>query len=483
MRFIEPRGRPRRPFNAWISRWPILGPVTLATILSKCGHDVAVYNENISGSVLDNRKAYHDVCTADVVGISIMTPTAHRGYEIADAIRRDSPRATIVFGGVHATFMPRESLEHGDIVVRGEGETVINAVAEGRIESGVIDAEPLEDLDSIPPLDHSLIRDFDRASAGLGRHLYELPVMTSRGCPYGCTYCSVTRMFGRRVRRQSVAKVLDDVAEYCRRGFRRLMFYDDNLISDREWSARLLDGLRDFGVQFNAQVRADFHWRDNRRTRVDSRLLSLMKKAGAAVLFVGYETVDDGTARKWQKGYRGAGTLESRLFEDTRILHEKGFWIHGMFVMGPEHTPHTASRIVQFARRSAMESMQISILTPFPGTPLFEEMRPNLVFTDFPADWDFYDGTHCVYDHGAMNIENTQRAVLEAHGRFYRHALSLSRLKAILHESATLRDRFAILLRNARIARRGMREMREETRRFIDFVRHHAALSLNEGHT
>ena len=114
VRLIEPRGRPGRPFNAWIGRWPLLGPITLATILHDRGFDVAVYNENISGSVLDNPAAYEDICSADMAGVSIMTSTAARGYAIADRIKRDAPNVKVVFGGVHATFLPDEALPHGD---------------------------------------------------------------------------------------------------------------------------------------------------------------------------------------------------------------------------------------------------------------------------------------------------------------------------------------------------------------------------------
>lgn len=131
VRFIEPQTRPGRPFNAWITRWPLLGPVTLGTILHERGYDVAIYNENISGSLFENPDACRDVASANLIGISIMTPTAARGYALADRLLARSRR----------------------------------------------------------------------------QDLYELPVMTPRGCPHGCTYCSVTRMFGRRVRRQSVDKV------------------------------------------------------------------------------------------------------------------------------------------------------------------------------------------------------------------------------------------------------------------------------------
>lgn len=473
VRFIEPQSRPGRPFNAWISRWPLLGPVTLASVLAERGYDSAVYNENISGSLLDNAAAYADVCSADVVGITIMTPTAARGYDLADRIKGDAPSITVAFGGVHATFMPEEALEHGDIVVCGEGENIIEPIARGEASRGIIHAGPVEDLDALPTLNHFLIRDFDKVFGRHGRReLYELPIMASRGCPHGCTYCSVSRMFGRRVRRQSLDKVFGDICRHVDRGFRRLFFYDDNLTVDRPWARSILERIEGMGLRFNAQVRADFQWLDCSRSRMDTQLLRSMGRAGGDVLYIGYETIDDQTAESWSKGYRGDNPLRARLAEDTRILHDNGFWIHGMFVLGPEHTRVTLDEIVDFSRENDLESMQISILTPFPGTPLFEQMRPNLIFTDFPEDWNYYDGTHCVYRGGRLGIGQMQTEVLNAHRRFYRQAgLSLRRIKAMVREKMRLSDKLALFWSQARVVRSTMQQWRQETERYLDLVR------------
>jgi len=478
VRFIEPQGRRGRPFNAWITRWPLLGPITLASVLDARGYDVAVYNENISGPLLEDSAALEEICSADVVGISIMTPTAARGYAIADRIRQQRPALKIVFGGVHATFCPEEALSHGDIVVRGEGESVIEAIASGEIRQGIVRGDPVVDLDSIPTLNHFLMRDFDKLFRRFRpRGLYQLPVMTSRGCPYGCRYCTVTRMFGRKVRRQSVEKVHHDICRYAEQGFRHFFFYDDNFTTDRNWTPRLLERMAPMRLRFNAQVRADFHWLDRARRRRDDVVLRGMRKAGGDVLYIGYETIDESTAKQWHKGYGGRGSLRSRLLEDTRILHENGFWIHGMFVLGPQHTRRTADQIVAFARRSELETLQISILTPFPGTPLMVQMRPHLVLDNFPADWDYYDGTHCVYNHSRLGIEAFQKTVLEAHRRFYGWGgWSLRRFRALAGQRTPVVNKLAELWAQAATARTTLRSWKEETRSFLETIKARAAL-------
>ncbi len=473
IRFVEPMTRPGRPFNAFIRRWPLMGPITLASLLERGGYDVAVYNENISGSLLDNAAALADVAAADVVGISIMTPTARRGYLLAERLRQSKPRPLIVFGGVHATFCPEEARAHGDLVVCGEGESVIDAIAGGELRSGIVHGPPVEDLDALPPLNHTLMRDFERLlNDDRRRDLYELPIVASRGCPYNCQYCTVTRMFGRRVRRQSVDKVLADIRHHVGHGFRRFFFYDDNFTSDREWARQLCARLAPLGVQFNAQTRADFHWLDASRRRCDDALLSSMEAAGGRILYIGYETVDDDTARAWHKGYRGRGPLDQRLLEDSRILHAHGFWIHGMFVMGPQHTAQTASQIIAFARRSRLETLQISILTPFPGTPLMEEMRPHLLLNRFPEDWDYYDGTHCVYSHARLGVAALQATVLNAHRRFYGWGgWSLRRLQALTRQQASLWQKLRDIWENAQMARATLKSWKREMAAYLETVR------------
>jgi radical SAM superfamily enzyme YgiQ (UPF0313 family) len=478
VRFIEPASRPGRPFNGWIRSWPLLGPILLATQLRKRGYDAAVYNENISGRLEDNPEGMADVADADVVGLSIMTATANRGYELAGLLRDRAPQAVIAIGGPHASFVPEEAARYGDVVVRGEGENIIEAIAAGDIREGIHSPEPPQDLDALPAPDHEVVRGFNRLMRTRGgRATYELPMMTSRGCPHGCVYCSVTQMFGRKVRRQSVGKVLSDLRYGRERGFRRIFFYDDNLTTDRAWFRELLEGIKPMGLRWNGQVRIDMHWEDRGRRKPDEALLESMHDSGADVLYVGYETIDEETARTWKKGYRGSDSLVSRLLEDTAILHSRGAWIHGMFMIGPQHEQQHIDGVVDFAKRARLESMQMSVLTPLPGTRLWEDMKDDLLLTDFPADWDYYDGTHRVYRSGRMGIETLQKAMLEAHRRYYLALRPAAiRIGRLLRENIGLQAKIHSLYVNTTMARRVMKQWRRETAEFLDRLRARQAI-------
>jgi radical SAM superfamily enzyme YgiQ (UPF0313 family) len=476
VRFIEPQGRRGRPFNAWVGRWPLLGPIILASILKQKGYDVAVYNENILGRVLENPAYLSDLADCDVVCLTIMTPTACRGYQIAGRLRQVNPKAVIAIGGVHASFMPQEAIQYADIVCRGEGEGVIEAIARGDITRGIVEPGPVEDLDSVARPDFGVMVGFDRLVNRLGRRRYELPMMTSRGCPYGCTYCSVSRMFGRKVRRQSLDRIFGDVEHYSSQGFRHLMFYDDNFAADRQFTRLLLERVAPLRLKFNAQVRADFVWKNQARDDLDQPLLEAMRQGGADVLYVGFETIDDRTARQWHKGYSDGGSLRDQLREDTQIFHDNGFWVHGMFVLGPQHEHRDARGIVDFARETRMESLQVSILTPLPGTPVYAQMRPHLVLDDYPADWDYYDGAHCVYDHGRLGLEELTKTLIRLHARFYGGwGMSLRRLLTTLRKDSSLRENLRTLYLQAKTSRRILKLWQQETRSFIELVRRRLA--------
>jgi len=480
VRFIEPGGRPSSPYGHYVRQWPLMGPVILGTLLQERGHDVKIYNENISGPVLDDQEVMADLCEADVVGISIMTPTASRGYRISQSIRQRSGRPRIVLGGVHATFCPEEALRHADFVVTGEGERVIADIVEGRADPGIVRGQPVMDMDALPTPNHELIHEFSRLWAKAGaKELYRVPLVTSRGCPHNCEYCSVTALFGHRYRCRSAERVIQEIRTLYERGYRGFFFYDDNFTADRRRVRKILDAVRELGIVWNAQARLDFHWVDPRsRRRCDEPLLKAMRRSGGDVLYIGYETIEEETAREWKKGYVGAGTLEQRSAEDTRILHEAGFWIHGMFVLGPEHEESTLERIIGFAKRNRIESIQISALTPFPGTAIYEKMKNRLLFTSFPGDWDLYDGIHALYANTRMGIKRFQEKLLEAHREFYSHtALNLTRLGKFLRGPGSLFQKLRMFWANAGLPGQVLKAWEKETQ---EFLRRVAAIDVRQ---
>lgn len=405
IRLIEPAAP---SLHMWsYSHYPRLGLPVIGAALKAAGHDVRVYCAQLGH--IDR----HDLLTSDLVGLSTTTSTAPAAYALADNLRRRG--IPTVVGGSHVTFLADEALEHADYVCRGEGGEevmleIIEALAGRRELDSIrglsftrdgrhIHNEPRErctSLDTVPVPDLSLM-------AGCAK-LKTTPVMTSWGCPFACTFCSVTAMFGRRVRVRSVDHV---IAELKAKRPRRLSFYDDNFAADKPWLKTLLQAMIENGVAvpWLAQVRTD--------VARDAELLDLMQRSGCECLALGLESIDQATLDAFKKSQ----TVDD-IVSAVQTLHDHGIKVHGMFVIGADNdTADTVRKTVDFAIRHRIDTLMLNVLTPAPGTLQFEEMdAAGRIFT---KDWALYDGQHVVFTPKGMEPAQLQREVQRGYRRFY----------------------------------------------------------------
>lgn len=373
---------------------PLLGPVYLGTILKKRGHRVTIYNENFWRPDFSRLEA-------DLIGISILTSTAKRGYEIA----RKFPKEKVIFGGVHASLLPEEPLRFCRQVVIGEAEKVIADVAEGRLSSPIVRGAPVEDLDDLPVPDLSLI-------AGLSRAMKVQPVSTSRGCPFDCSFCSVTRVFGRKYRFRSAESIRKELESGIRR---EVFFCDDNFCADRNRLMELMRMMRG--------MKRKFSWTCQARCEAarDDELLTSMRSAGCSVVCLGLESVRDRTLQNYNKGQTVEGIVSS-----LRSFHRHGIKVHGMFVLGgDDDDADTARETLDFSMKNGIDTIQISALTPFPGTRTYEQLSARGAI--FSRDWELYDGLHVVFKPRQFSALSLQQDIMKVHAAFYslRNAFSL----------------------------------------------------------
>ncbi len=418
---VEPKSPDLHIFSRFAM--PRLGVVLLGTILKDLGYQVTVMVEE--AQPLDHAK----LDAADLVGISCITSTAPGGYALADDLRRK--HVPVVMGGPHITHCADEALEHCDFVVRGEGEAALPALIDA-IENGHgfdqipglsyrkgnhnhhVPAAPLErDLDRWPDPDLSLVQgSLSHAMVGGRRYV---PLMTSRGCPHDCSFCSVTTTFGRKMRYRSVERVLAEVAGHD--SDRTTFFiYDDNLTANRRRTRELCEGFESLGrpVQWMAQVRAD--------VARDPDLLDRMARAGCIMVFIGLESVNEQSLKSTKKRQ----TLDE-IREHVRRIQSRGISVHGMFVFGFDTDgPGTLERTIRFARSTNLYSLQFLILTPFPGTRLGDEL--DQAGRVLHRDWSKYDAHHVCFQPAQVSPAELQAWQIEGHRRFYSGSQIVTRL-------------------------------------------------------
>lgn len=385
---------------------PRLGLPLLGAMLKQSGIDVSIYCEDFHD--ID----YADVLSSDVVGISTTTSTAPGAYRIADRVQ--AAGIPLLMGGSHVSFLPDEALNHADFVIRGEGEytlmEIIDAIEKGSGYGGIRglsyrigneirhnpDRELVSNLDELPFPDLSLIHGKERIRVS--------PISTSRGCPFGCSFCSVIHMFGRQYRLRSVPSVIEELRQL---DAKQLFFYDDNFTAQPERTKTLLEAMirENLVVPWTAQARVD--------VARDRELLNLMKRTDCQMLYIGFESTNPATLEEFHKKQSVEEIVES-----VRILHEHGIMTHGMFVFGSDSdTVDDLRSTTQFALRNKIDTIQFMILTPFPGTPFFKDIESqDRLLT---RDWHLYDGQHVVFEPFKMSAYELQKEAFKAMKRFY----------------------------------------------------------------
>jgi radical SAM superfamily enzyme YgiQ (UPF0313 family) len=368
---------------------PSVGPVVIASLLKEQGHDVEVISEYVT------RLDPAELAEADMLGISITTYNAERGFEIAQLIRKP-----IVFGGFHASLMPEECLQYGDYVVKGDGHSVLQLAdylqrkgtsnldeipnlvyrREGRIIHTLEESRPVH---LVP--DFSLVRDFYKFNLN---SLLRIPMFInfSRGCLQKCSFCCVRKVYPDFRPKDKILVVksiqaLADQGHLLSRFFTRVIaITDDNFFSDLKWAREVLQELAGIrtGCALVLQARVD--------QVQNPELLQLLKKAGINRIFLGIESLNQRSLDTFKKN-----TSLTEVEDAVKKIKASGLEIHGLFIFGDdEFQKGDGARVAAFVRRTGLAGVLIQPLTPFPGTDLFQEMKSEKRILH--ERWSEYDG-------------------------------------------------------------------------------------------
>lgn len=366
-------------------------PLTLTTLAALVPDDldagVTLVDEGISDIDTD--------AEADLVGISAITGTAPRAYELAAAFRRRG--VSVVLGGVHPTLMPEEAARHADAIVVGYAERtwpqlVRDFVAERMKDR--YDQGPDLRLDNLPfPKRHLL-----PSSHYTTMHTIE----ATRGCIHQCEFCVVPAAWGRPLQRP-VGEVVADIRQM---GSRRLIFLDLNLIADLDYARELFTALIPLRIKWGGLATTVI--------ALHQDLLDLAVESGCRGLLLGFESLSPESLAETRKAFN----LHTDYHQVVKTLHARGVAIMGCFVFGFDHDPRESfARTVEFVLDAHIDLPRYAILTPFPGTPLFRRLqREGRLLTE---DWRLYDGQHVVYRPAQMSPEELRDGAEWAWKRTY----------------------------------------------------------------
>ncbi|MEI7727499.1 MAG: radical SAM protein [Bacteroidota bacterium] len=337
---------------------------------------------------------------ADLVALTGFTANAQRAYEIA-AVYREAGIHTVM-GGIHASMCTDEVLRYLDTVVTGEAEGVWPALI-ADFESGKILRRyegGITDIQDVPHVRREIFK---------YPYIYDL-VQTSRGCPNGCDFCSVTQLCGKTYREREVAEILDELEETSRP---MLFFVDDNLINNKkgadERAIRLFKGMIERGINKVWFSQAALNFADN------DEVLYWARKSGCNMILMGIEAETPQALKDVRKNLNLSRGVESydKIFKK---IHRHGIGILGFMIFGMDSDKKEdlfARR--DFIKKCTVDSYQCTILTPLPGTALFNRMNSQnrIVVNDYPTDWQQYDNTRATIKMPNMSIGEIESTMHE----------------------------------------------------------------------
>lgn len=378
-----------------------LGILSIAAVLNRAGFPTTVLDADIQGLTISETADRLLADLPDLIGISLMTPQLLSSLALCAALKHRRPGLPIVLGGAHIDATRGDVFQMttmADFAIHGEGELalleccqrlatrgersadggsytnlrglladVANVILPDRqAPDGIARINParpyIADLDQVPPVDYSL----------LGSHDYQLPMlpgprvlsmMLSRGCPFSCTFCDAPQVMGKKLRRYSIPRIVEEIRQNRDRfGTRSFVFKDSTFSANVRWATELCQAIIDarLDIRFRCNTRADL---------LPPALLSLMRRAGCEVINIGVESGDPEILRRIRKEVDLDRVVDA--FERCR---QAGIRTYATLLVGaPGETEESMERTLAFALRIRPSLVNFHIAIAYPGTPLYDE--------------------------------------------------------------------------------------------------------------
>lgn len=369
----------------------LIPPLGLAMVAAVTPSDVEISLTDENVSVINFQQKQ-----IDLVGITALTVTAQRAYEIADTFR--SKGVKVVLGGIHPSVLPEEASQHADAIVIGEAEGVWPKVIEDFKTNNLQRVYQQHERPSLVGL--PIPR---RDLFAKGAYYVRNTLSTTRGCPHSCAFCTVTSFFGHTYRCRPLEEILREIETLSKKSF--MVFLDDNIVGNPKFAKELFRALIPYKIKWVAQASVTI--------ARDDELLKLAADSGCISLFIGFESIYPANLAAVGKKINLVDEYETVI----KRIHSHGIGIHGFFIFGfDEEDESVFRRTVHFAQKMRLETAQFDYLTPYPGTALGESFdRSGRIVT---KDWTQY-GYELVFEPKSMTREMLQKGHDWAWYEFY----------------------------------------------------------------
>lgn len=338
---------------------------------------------------------------ADIVAIFMSTPDALRAYDIAKVFRKKGK--TVVFGGLHTSFLPEEALMHGDAVLIGEIEGIWEDLLDDFKNDNLKERyqrSSLYDLDLLKPFPTDII-------SPQQYHDY-WSVIVGRGCNNACSYCTVSPFF-KKMRFRPIGNIVDEIKKS---GTQYVELHADNLTADRDYAIELFKALKPLNIYWSGEATINF--------ADDEELLALAADSGLHFLLVGLETPSRSALDKSGKGFVSVDQVKKQIDN----FHSYDIEIDSGFLFGfDEHDENIFEETYEFVKDIDIDSAHSILVIPFPGTPFYNNLKSEgRILTD---DWSKYDGAHAVFQPKNMSAQELEYGAYW----FYKKIVKMNKMK------------------------------------------------------
>jgi len=351
-------------------------------------HETVIINENI-----ENIDYNLDV---DIVAITVTVDVFPRSIEIASKYRKRG--IPVIAGGIHISSCPQDSMEHFDSICIGMAERIWGKILQdaenGQLQKYYCDMENIKGNEIVSPAYEKIDKN---------KYFYTNIISTSRGCPFKCDFCYNSSNGAP----EHITRPIEDVIDEIKRLHNRhIMFIDDNFIGDISWTKEFCKKIMNMGLKWNCAVSA------NILNHLD--LLDMMKESGCQSLFIGIESINANSIKSVHKIQNNTMNYD-KLIEE---IHKRGIMVNASVVFGlDDDDPSVFDTTLEWMVKRKVETVTAHILTPYPGTKLYERMvNENKIF-DF--DYSHYNTANVVYYPNKMTPEELYKGYINFYKKFY----------------------------------------------------------------